>query len=139
MREWKRDGYKIEEREHDYDLHVFAVIVDGKKDQIITPDSIEAMTSIIADLDNGDDVQGWEDGVGNTIYTDPDLLVYDKDTFEAMIEDWQADHAPEMDDLVIDEIEFDGQWIAEARDDKTTYTLTDDGTGNIVINYSGSR
>jgi len=62
-----------------------------------------------------------------------------KGDFEEMLKDWQTDHAPEMDDLVIDEIEFDGQWIAEAHDGKTTYTLTNDGTGNIVINYSGSR
>lgn len=74
MRKWEREGYTVEEREFDYDLHCFAVIVPGKKEQIITPGSIEDMNSIIADLDAGEDVTGWEDGMGNTIYTDPDLL-----------------------------------------------------------------
>ena len=74
MRKWKRNGYTVEEREFDYSLHVFAVLVDGKKEQIIYPASIEDMESLIADLDNGDDVQGWEDGNGNTIYTDPEFL-----------------------------------------------------------------
>jgi len=69
MRTWKRSGYKVVEQEFDYSLHQFAVIVPGKKDQIITPDSIESMNSIIADLDNGEEVEGWEDGIGNTIYT----------------------------------------------------------------------
>jgi len=138
MREWKRDGYTVEEREFDYDLHCFAVIVEGKREQIITPDSIESMSNVVADLDAGEDVQGWEDGMGNTIYTDPDLLVYDEDTFQAMIEDWQADHAEEMEDLVVDfdGIEFDDdarRWVATAHDAKASYSLTDDGTGNIVI------
>ena len=70
MKTWTREGYTVEEREFDYDLHCFAVVVEGKEDQIITPDSIEAMESIIADLDNGEDVDGWEDGNGNTIYTE---------------------------------------------------------------------
>ena len=69
MRTWKREEYRVVEREHDYDLHCFVVIVKGKDDQIIYPDSIDAMNSIIHDLDNGDDVDGWEDGMGNTIYT----------------------------------------------------------------------
>ena len=74
MRTWERNGYKVVEQEFDYSLHQFAVIVPGKKDQVITPDSIESMDSIIADLDNGEEVEGWEDGMGNTIYTNPDLL-----------------------------------------------------------------
>ena len=68
MKTWTRNGYTVEEREFDYDLHCFVVVVDGKEDQIITPDSIEAMSSIIADLNAGEDVNGWEDGLGNIIY-----------------------------------------------------------------------
>ena len=74
MREWKREGYTIEERPFDYDLHVFAVIVEGKKDQIIYPATIGVMESIIDDLNDGESVDGWEDGMGNTIYTDPEYL-----------------------------------------------------------------
>ncbi len=65
---------------------------------------------------------------------------YNKDDFKEMIEDWKADHSPEMDNLVIDEITLESeQWTATACDEKTAYTLTDDGTGNIVINYLGTR
>lgn len=78
MRKWERNGYTVEERDFDYDLHQFAVIVEGKKEQLITPDSIESMNDIMADLDAGEDVQGWEDGCGNTIYTDPDFLEDDE-------------------------------------------------------------
>jgi len=63
-----------------------------------------------------------------------------KEDFEEMIRDFKADHAEEMEDLVIDEITLeDGKWTATAHDAKTTYSLTDDGTGNIVINYIGTR
>lgn len=72
MKIWQRNGYTVEEREFDYDLHCFAVVQDGKEDQIITPGSIENMNSIIVDLDAGEDVNGWEDGMGNTIYTSND-------------------------------------------------------------------
>lgn len=74
MRIWERVGYNVEEREFNYSLHAFAVIVEGKKDQIITPDSIEAMEEVITALDAGEDVDGWEDGMGNTIYTDPEFI-----------------------------------------------------------------
>ena len=69
-------------------------------------------------------------------------MKYDKDDFLEMIKDWQADHAPEMDDLEIEEIEIDedtNAWIAYAKDGKNSYCLTDDGTGNIIINYLGSK
>jgi len=66
--------------------------------------------------------------------------MYDKDLFEAMIGDWLTDNAPEYDDLVVDDPEMeDGRWIASAHDDKAAYLLTDDGTGNIAINYDGAR
>lgn len=66
-------------------------------------------------------------------------MSYDKDTFEEMIKDWQVDGAPEYDDLDFNEPEFeDGEWAAVASDDKCTYLLSDDGKGNIVINYLGT-
>jgi len=71
---WEREGYSVEMRDFDYDLKQFAVIVLGKKEQLIIPGSIESMNSIIEDLNNGEDVDGWEDGMGNTIYTDPEFL-----------------------------------------------------------------
>lgn len=65
---------------------------------------------------------------------------YGKDDFKGMVEDWMADHVGEMDSLEIYEIELvDGAWVAIAHDEKSTYSLTDDGTGNIAINYLGTR
>lgn len=68
MRTWERKNYTVEERELDYDLHEFAVIQNGEIIGIIVPDTIEVMEQIIDDLDNGEDVTSWEDGMGNTIY-----------------------------------------------------------------------
>lgn len=67
------------------------------------------------------------------------FLESSKADFEEMIRDWQADHSPEYDDMVVDIIEFDQDWTAYAHDSKATYTLADDGNGNIRINYLGSR
>lgn len=67
MRTWQRNGYTVEERAFDHDLHCFAVVQPGQEDQIIYPATIEDMQAIIADLDNGADVDGWEDGMGNVI------------------------------------------------------------------------
>ena len=66
---WERSGYKVEIVEHDYDLKAFE-IVQGDKVQTIYPETIEDMEQIIKDLNNGEDVDGWEDGLGNTIVID---------------------------------------------------------------------
>lgn len=66
-------------------------------------------------------------------------MTYGKADFEEMIRDWKADNAPEYDDLVIGSIEFNQGWEATAHDSKATYTLADDGNGNIRINYLGTR
>lgn len=63
---WERKGYTVEMVDFDGDLKEFEV-VQGEDVQTITPDSIEVMHQIIEDLDNGEDVDGWEDGNGNTI------------------------------------------------------------------------
>lgn len=67
MKTWERDNYKVVEKPYDYSLHQFAVIQNGKEIAVITPDSLVSMESIIKDLKNGADVDGWEDGCGNTI------------------------------------------------------------------------
>ena len=66
LRTWERNGYTVKMVDFDYDLKAFEV-VQGDKVQTITPATIEDMKSIIADLDAGEDVDGWEDGLGNTI------------------------------------------------------------------------
>lgn len=66
-------------------------------------------------------------------------MMYSKDDFETMIDDWRADGSPEYDDLIVEDPEIiDGKWIAYAHDEKNGYELSDDGTGNIIINYAGS-
>jgi hypothetical protein len=65
---------------------------------------------------------------------------FTKDDFEEMIRDFIVDHAPEMDDLEIDEIEIEnGEWTAYAHDDKAACSISDDGTGTLAINYMGTR
>jgi len=66
LRTWERKWYTVEMVDHDYDLKAFEVI-QGDKVQTIYPATIEDMEQIIEDLDNGEDVGGWEDGNGNTI------------------------------------------------------------------------
>lgn len=68
MRTWERVGYKVIEKELDYDLHEFDIIKDeGEVIATITPGSIEDMEDVVTALNNGENVDGWEDGMGNTI------------------------------------------------------------------------
>ncbi|HDX9614513.1 TPA: hypothetical protein ROY01_005707 [Bacillus toyonensis] len=67
MKTWNRKGYTVEEVEYNYDLHAFEIIQNEKVVATITPNTIEDMQQIIEDLNNGEDVNGWEDGMGNTI------------------------------------------------------------------------
>lgn len=69
MKTWERETYTVEMIEFDGDLKAFEVTQSGKI-QTITPDSIETMNQIIENLDNEEDVDGWEDGMGNTIVID---------------------------------------------------------------------
>ena len=64
---------------------------------------------------------------------------YAKDTFIEKIKDWEADNAPQYDDLIIDDPEFeDGEWTATAEDDQATYILHA-VDGNIIIDYLGTK
>lgn len=72
MRTWERKGYVVAEKEFDYDLHQFKIIQNDEAIATITPSCIEDMQQLITDLDNGEDVNGWEDGMGNTIYVEID-------------------------------------------------------------------
>ncbi|WEG14019.1 hypothetical protein PU629_06525 [Pullulanibacillus sp. KACC 23026] len=67
MKTWERDTYKVVEAEYDGDLHQFECIKNDEVFAKITPGSIDDMNAIIEDLDNGADVNGWEDGNGVTI------------------------------------------------------------------------
>ena len=68
LRTWERKNYRVEEVEFDYDLHQFKVISnDEEVIATITPPDLENMKEIIEALDAGECVDGWEDGMGNTI------------------------------------------------------------------------
>jgi hypothetical protein len=68
MRTWTRKGYMVREIEFDYDLHQFEVVRDnGEIIATITPPDLDNQNEIIEALNAGEDVNGWEDGVGNTI------------------------------------------------------------------------
>ena len=67
MRVWEREGYIVQEVEFDGDLHEFEIVKDDEVIATITPADIEDMERIIDDLDAGEDVDGWEDGMGNVI------------------------------------------------------------------------
>ena len=68
MQTWeKRKNYTVVEKDFDYSLHEFAVIVDGKEKYTITPGDIDDMNNIIKALDAGEDIDGWDDGKGNPI------------------------------------------------------------------------
>lgn len=68
MKTWVRGLHFVQEVEFDGDLHEF-VVVNGKDEEVarITPADLEQQEQIIADLDAGEDINGWEDGNGNTI------------------------------------------------------------------------
>mgnify|MGYP001241952546 CR=1 FL=1 len=68
MRIWERKGYMVVEKEFDHDLHEFDVVKDGEVIATITPADLEDMQQIVEALDAGENVNGWEDGMGNTIY-----------------------------------------------------------------------
>ena len=65
-----------------------------------------------------------------------------RELFESLVDDWLADHAAEMADLVIESIYWDeelNEWAAEASDAKTSYILIPDCYGSITINYCGEK
>lgn len=65
----------------------------------------------------------------------------DKDLFAIMINDWMADNAEEMQDLTIGEPyqTDEGEWVADAYDQKCTYLLTSDSDGYIRMDYIGTK
>jgi hypothetical protein len=72
------------------------------------------------------------------IPVEPDIS---KDFFIEMVRNWQADSSPEYDNLKIGapEVDENGNWVSIASDEKTTYQLTHNIVGNIVLNYIGSK
>ena len=71
------------------------------------------------------------------------IMQDDKETFEIMLEEWQSDHEELSGEIKILEIYFDEDletWAAYAEDEEHRYILADvHGTGDITINYAGSK
>ena len=62
-----------------------------------------------------------------------------KEDFWEMVKDWQADNAPQYDDLIIDDPEFeDGEGTATAENERCSYLLHA-VDGNIIIDYLGTK
>lgn len=67
-----------------------------------------------------------------------------KEDFEVMIDDFMSDHTEYTecaDPLVLGDVYYNDLlgWICPAEDAKATYVLHDDGFGNIVIDYDGTK
>ncbi|MCB6610174.1 hypothetical protein V3C10_04405 [[Clostridium] symbiosum] len=56
-----------------------------------------------------------------------------------MIENWLADNSYDV--LTINNIYIndEGEWEADAEDENTTYVLSDNGCGDIIINYIDTK
>ncbi|APC48308.1 hypothetical protein BME96_09070 [Virgibacillus halodenitrificans] len=67
---WVREGYEIKEIKSQGNLHEFEVVKGSEVVATIAPADVYDMEMIKADLDDGDDVNGWDDGKGNTINVD---------------------------------------------------------------------
>ena len=78
MKTWERKGYTVEERDFDYDLHKFVVVVDDEDAAEIVPDTVENMQDVISQLDAGEDAIGWENGNGETVSL-PQYIVESED------------------------------------------------------------
>lgn len=92
LRVWEFEGYTVEMVEHSYDLKAFEV-VQGEETQTIVPATIEDMNEIIEALDSGEDVDGWEDGNGNTIVIEGDSLMTRDEAIEKASEYLEEDIA----------------------------------------------
>lgn len=67
MNIWKRNGYTVEEREFDYSLHKFVIVVDDEDMSEIVPDSFEIMNDVIVQLNEGKEAIGMADGQGGEV------------------------------------------------------------------------
>lgn len=65
---WSRENYTVELVDFDHDLKVFEVVQDDKVITTIYPSTIEDMNEMIKDLNDGADVNGWENGLGETVH-----------------------------------------------------------------------
>ena len=69
------------------------------------------------------------------------MMTETRETISLMIEDWIADNAEEMEDLVVDGLQPNEdaiQWEAICHDDNARYVLTFVG-GDVRMNYISSN
>lgn len=138
MRKWERKGYEVREVEFDHDLHEFEVVKDGEVIASIIPADIEDMNRIISALDAGEDVDGWEDGMGNTIaipQNEVQFIVPAKKYFEA-----DADRLEQVQegDLVLVTIDFENEkadyiWYGDGENPANFPAIEDDYEGVLQL------
>lgn len=65
---WIRENCEIREVDCDADRHTFEVFdTTGNYMGVIDADDADQTREIASQLNNGEDIEGWEDGHGNTI------------------------------------------------------------------------
>jgi len=87
MKIWSRNGYTVEEREFDYNLHKFVIVVDGEDAAEIVPDTVEDMQDVISQLDTGEEAVGMADGQGGEVYL-PQYIVDVEDPRKVALSDF---------------------------------------------------
>ncbi|ODP26191.1 hypothetical protein PTI45_04469 [Paenibacillus nuruki] len=68
MHTWMRDNYKIIPIEHHHGLYKFEVVQNNEVIAVISPATLIQQKQVITALDEGEDIHGWDDCTGNTIY-----------------------------------------------------------------------
>jgi hypothetical protein len=69
MKSWTIGNVEVFEEKFDFDLHCFRIVIEGKEDQYIYPQTFDDMDLLIDALDRGLDINGFENGFGETITT----------------------------------------------------------------------
>ena len=120
---WERNNYKVYEREFNYDLHKF-VVVQFSMVQTIIPNTIEDMNQIITDLDSGLDVNGWDDGVGNTIETQDSMW----ERLKFFLEDKTLTHSEFIDKYEDMPVHYQSNGVSGMYTDRRWYTCINPDT-----------
>lgn len=132
MNIWKRNGYTVEEREFDYSLHKFVVVVDDEDMAEIVPGSIEEMDEVRSQLDAGEEAVGMADGQDGEIQIPYYMIETENHKFKAQNKDalhevftsysrkeavtkYQELSPDEGESLIVSKVNPDGyiEWIAE--------------------------
>jgi len=65
---WERERYIVKEKPFDFDLSQFDIIQDGRAIETITVFYKDDQESIRNALNNGKEIDGWNNGFGDVVY-----------------------------------------------------------------------